>query len=92
MAKDGVRLLGGIYDDLPHGCNVAACLQIRPMNAAGRSLDMRTFDFMPVLFATMAIFVLFATARLFHDWPDAHNGLVLFERTCPVHSVEPAPR
>lgn len=49
---------------------------------------MRGFDFMPVLFATLGVFVMFAVAQFFHDWPGAHNGLVVFERTCPAHAVK----
>ncbi len=57
---------------------------------ASRSVDtsiMRAFDFMPVLFLIMTVFVGAAILQFSGSWPDAHRGLLLLEKTCPIHSM-----
>ena len=43
-------------------------------------------DFMPVLLAIVAAFVVLGSLEFMLSLPAAEHGLVLFEKACPIHA------
>jgi hypothetical protein len=52
-------------------------------------MSMRAFDFTPVLFAILALFVVAGTFQFLGSWPAAQRGLLSFERACPIYERHP---
>lgn len=44
-------------------------------------------DFMPVLLAVVAAFVVIGTSQFLLALPLAEHGLLLFEKACPIHAM-----
>jgi hypothetical protein len=50
-------------------------------------------DFMPVLLATVLLFVVVSVLQFLNSIAAGERGLLLFEKFCPIHSnVLPAPK
>jgi hypothetical protein len=49
----------------------------------------RGFDLTPAFVAIVVAFVAIALFDFARSWPDAHRGLLIFERACPIyHAAE----
>jgi hypothetical protein len=46
----------------------------------------RGFDFTPVLFAIVLVFVVVGSLQFSRSLAGGERGLLLFERACPIHS------
>jgi hypothetical protein len=46
----------------------------------------RGFDFTPVLFAIVLVFVVVGTLQFSRSLAGGERGLLIFEKTCPIHS------
>jgi hypothetical protein len=46
---------------------------------------LRRFDFSLVLIAAVLAFVVVATVQFTRSLPGGERGLLLYERTCPIH-------
>jgi hypothetical protein len=46
---------------------------------------MRGFDFTPVMFAMLALFIAVGTFQFLQALPGGERGLFLFEKTCPIY-------
>jgi hypothetical protein len=44
-------------------------------------------DFTPALFGLVLAFVVIGSAQFLSSLPGAERGLLLFEKTCPIHST-----
>jgi hypothetical protein len=47
---------------------------------------MRGFDFTPILFAILALFVAVGIFQFLGSWPGAERGLLSFEKACPIYA------
>jgi len=45
------------------------------------------FDFMPLLLAIVAAFVILGSLQFAINLPGAERGLVAFEKACPIHAA-----
>jgi hypothetical protein len=45
-------------------------------------------DFTPALLATVLVFVVVASVQFLSSLPGAQRGLLLFEKACPIHSID----
>jgi len=57
-----------------------------------RLIDLREppaqgFDFTPILFAVVLLFVVVAIVQFSQGWAGGQHGLLLFEKACPIYSV-----
>lgn len=55
----------------------------------------RGFDFTPVMFAMLALFIGVGTFQFLQALPGAERGLFLFEKACPIYqhsSIRPPAR
>lgn len=46
----------------------------------------RGIDFMPILLALVAAFVVIGSLQFITTLPAAERGLLLFEKACPIHA------
>jgi hypothetical protein len=52
----------------------------------GRSISMRGFDFTGALFAVVLFSVGVGVLQFLQSWPQGQQGLLLYERACPIYS------
>lgn len=49
-------------------------------------MGMRAFDFTPVVFVVLALFVVGGTVQFLGSLPGGERGLLSFERACPIYA------
>jgi hypothetical protein len=57
-----------------------------------RPIDLREpsaqgFDFTPILFAVVLLFVVVAIVQFSQGWAGGQRGLLSFEKACPIYTV-----
>jgi hypothetical protein len=45
------------------------------------------FDFTPILFATVLLFVIVSVVQFAHGIAGAEHGVLLFEKACPIYNA-----